>query len=199
MARRKKYIGVFANKTDSAWRGFQNRVDVAQRRGLLATPVLLDRSKQNLERLLRGGPLVGRTWSGKSMAEVEVPHVGAVYDRTYVGTKERPVTEEMIAVLEDEGVPFVNSRDFRKICADKWKTHRVFEEHGTRTPDTVRSSRKNLKRMLDEHGFIFVKKRVASGGRGQAVVKALGKGKVSVRPHNRKRAVVTGSFSEAAD
>ncbi len=162
-------IGYLMNRGDAAMRAYRERADLAKARGM--TLIVLESKKDNLERIKAGDLIQCRYWDGTSLIEAKAPLPTAFYDRTGMASRSRVRHKEIINALLEKNTNFINSPGFRSVCSDKWLTYQILKENNIPTPNTVLYSAENLDDLIDKTGFVFIKKRVSSEGKGQVVIR----------------------------
>ncbi|GEM_PF-2883894 len=164
------FVGFLSAKNESAWRAYKERADIARKRNVGLVQIVLQKDLDL--RIAYRDKVHLRYWDGKSMYELlgEIPQV--IYDRINISDKRRI---RIVDAMSKAGISFVNSPEFREMCADKVKAYSVFVNGGISTPETHVFSAECLEDLLERKGFVFVKKRVSSQGRNQFVIRELGK------------------------
>jgi glutathione synthase/RimK-type ligase-like ATP-grasp enzyme len=161
-------VGTLITSGRGGLNAYREKAKLAKKEGIAL--VSIEQSKENLKNIRDGELLQCRYWDGVSMIETEAPIPHSCYDRVDIKSKGRRLAESMLYSLAERGTLFVNSPDFRTLCADKWSLYNALAREDVKMPQTFLYSGEGLKQLLEGGELIFVKKRIASQGRGQFVI-----------------------------
>ncbi|HII71853.1 TPA: YheC/YheD family protein [Candidatus Woesearchaeota archaeon] len=136
-------------------------------------------------------PETGR-WARK---QIKMPEV--VYDRG------AGMTSAVHKAIQDAGT-LLNPRELGLLVGDKQATHDALHKKGVRydtkvrQPETHSYSKKNLGKMIDNHGTVFLKPRAGSQGTGIIRVKKL-EDKFEVKYEDKTKHVKRGELHDTVD
>ncbi|MFT4303692.1 MAG: YheC/YheD family protein [Candidatus Woesearchaeota archaeon] len=164
-------IGLLCNESITGLEDYQKRSELSLRHDI--TLLYIERNEENLNRIVNGEKILCRHWDGNSMIEgiAKIPSV--IYDRVDVRSRKRKLTDAIIKALEERDADFVNPLKFRLMAADKWKQYQFFKASGIELPETQEYSEDSIDDLLNKYDTVFIKKKRASGGKSQYVIKQI--------------------------
>jgi len=155
---------------------FKEKAVYAERIGVEYVNVRL--THENARAIRQGGLVEATRLSGTELEEVRFPASELKVVHDYVGPKLNTgeVYQKTIAALIATGKRFINGPAAIDICDDKQRSQELFDEMGVQTPKTADYTRANVRRLLAQSGFIFIKEVTGNMGRNQFTVSAAANG-----------------------
>ncbi|MFW5871657.1 MAG: YheC/YheD family protein [bacterium] len=162
-------VGYLTNNSQLSWNAFKERARIAQSKGVALA--FIPSTRQTLRELEKNNSINSKFWLNSHMSQKEIKIPPVIYDRTNLSRTPK-LRSELIRFFENENSHFVNSPLFRQICSDKWNLVELLEDSKCNVPYTQIYSPDSLEEMIEiTSGRIFIKKRTASQGKSQFVVK----------------------------